>query len=184
MNPEKIKKIALVGVFLVLGSLVVWATLIGPAKTDLANTNKLIEKTEEDLRKSRALIQRVKNLKLQVEEASAKDETYFGQQPSGAPLAWLPPRLEAFFGRQGIRAVAKETRTPTPLDPNSDNLMVHSWTLDFKDADFIRFGSALAAFENAHPLYQVESIQVQSSGSTLGVQTISVRVTNVIRKAK
>lgn len=182
MDQEKIKRIILAVLLAIAGSYITYTALIEPAQSSIKRAEKEAEELQANIRKGRGMQAAVADLEKKVAEGKEKVDAYFRNQQKGAPVAWVPPQIEGFFARQGVKAIVKSAGAPEPLDPKTPDLQVYSWTVDVAGADFIKLGTAIAAFENAFPLAQINTLRIAPAGDSPALQTCSMKVFGIIRQ--
>lgn len=160
---------------------VAWSSFITPAQSSLKASEQEIARLDEELRKAKATITRISNFEEKLAKASKKEDVMFDKQPMGSPLAWVPPRLENFFVRQGLSCMVQTNDSSTPLTGQSQHLQVYKWKLNFQSADFLKFGAGLASFETNHPLVGIQSIKISFQPENPANQSITVVANSIVR---
>ena len=184
MDAEKRNKVILGGLIICVVLYGLWTYFVEPTSKSLVSSEAAITQIQTDLRKAKATISRIDELGKKLAAAAELESKMFSGQPEGAPVAWLPPRLEAFFARQGVRCVAKSSGDPKPLSPDAAELQVYSWMVEFTRVDFLKFGAALAAFETSQPLFVISEVQINHSPDEPEFQNVTLQIQNIIKRTK
>ncbi|HWB61201.1 MAG TPA: hypothetical protein VG733_17095 [Chthoniobacteraceae bacterium] len=181
LGKEDIQKIFL-GVLLMIGLLYVYfnillaplATAEAAAATDIDTRGAQLKANEEAIRNQRAL-------KTKADEAQATLEKVNALIPGGSPVAWFPPQAIEFFKRQGIEKCAVH-RGEESTDKDLVGFKELSWGLDVSHVEVGPLAAAIAAFENEHPLMEIDSLQIQSGKDNVQYQTVRLNVSTVIKQ--
>lgn len=179
MSSDQIKKVAMV-VLVLLGLLYAAFTyLIGPLQQQMAVLDRQINELESNIRRANNVIREANDLQVEADEATVIFDQLSSLIPDGAPVAWFPPRVAAFFSRHEIPASTTRfvSRAPLPLD----DFEHFAWTIDLPRTDFIPLGIALSGFENEFPLVGITSIEIQSSATEPGLQRVTLGARGVVK---
>ena len=57
-----------------------------------------------------------------------------------------------------------------------------SWGLDVSHVEVVQLSLAIAAFENEHPLMEIDSLQIQASKDNVQYQTARLNVSTIIKQ--
>ncbi len=181
MDQEKIKRIFLALLLALAGLYITYLVLIEPKRSEINRALQQIEELQGNLRKGRGMRQAVETFEKQLSERETLINEFFANQQKGSPLAWVPPQIESFFARQGLKAVVKADGEPKMLDATMPNLLAYGWSVDLVAVDFIKLGTAIAAFENSYPLAQINSLRITPSSQSPSLQTCNLKFTGIIR---
>ena len=105
LTKDQIQKIVL-STLMMIGLIYCYFTFLiaGLNKADLGNANS-IEGLDKDIAKAQSTIKRSSS----VEESARSAEETLAQVndmiPDGAPIAWFPPRMTAFFARHNVKGI-------------------------------------------------------------------------------
>lgn len=102
--------------------------------------------------------------------------------PDGAPVAWYPPRMKNFFGRQGFNkesvAVGQKGSEATGDREFDKKFVVSNWQIQIPNADFFALAIALSGLENEEVLTEISSLTIsvrenaEAVSSTFDVQSV------------
>lgn len=85
--------------------------------------------------------------------------------PTGAPIAWFPPRMRNFFERQGLKGVTVRLRnTDRPEADLAKTFINANWSFEIPRADFFPFGIAIAGLENEEFLLEIGDLRLTTRG--------------------
>jgi hypothetical protein len=181
LNKEQIKKLIL-GVLGLIGLLYVYFVFfIGPLNRSEAATQAKIQELQGKTASSKGDIAKAAALEESARAATSHYEALRALSPEGAPIAWFPPRIKAFFAEQHIDKAT--VRLESTSDCKEKELAAWSrstWTIDLPQADFITLGKAVAKLENAEPLLSIKKLTIHGSTETPGVQQVVLSVSTLI----
>ena len=101
----------------------------------------------------------------------------------GAPIAWFPPRMKAFFANEQIdKAVARLEGNSALKQDELSGWLRYNWVVDLPQADYGTLGKAIADLENAEPLLSVTRLSVHASPDQPQFQHIELAAANLIEK--
>ena len=123
------------------------------------------------------------NLEKQASAATARYAALTGTSPEGAPIAWFPPRMKAFFANQQIdKATARLEGNVPYKETELANWTRYNWTLDLPQTDFAALGYAVAELENTEPLLSIHHLNIHALADDPQFQQVSLSVANAILK--
>ncbi len=135
---------------------------------------------------SKSELQRTTNLETEATTATTRYAALEALSPEGAPIAWFPPRIKAFFSNQQIdRATAKPDASGagTPYkQPELQQWEKYSWLIELPQADFAMAGKAIAELENSEPLLAVSKLSIRGGGEDAQFQQVTLSVNTAIMK--
>jgi len=160
LEQDQIKKIGIAaGAFLAL-LYVYFAFLLGPLQEDEHKSVTGIATLEPEIANAKAQIARTADLELKAPAATAFLERLRNTIPDGAPIAWFPPKMAAFFKSRGIE------KSTTHMVSESDDAMPGFrkivWSIDLPKVEFIPLGLAISTLENNEPLLNILSVTVDA----------------------
>ena len=181
-SKDQIQKMFLSGLLMVGLIYCYFTFLIDP----LAKTDKLHEASiaglEEQLGKAQSEIKRSKAMQEQAKSAAETLAQVNDMIPEGAPIAWFPPRIHAFFDRHNLKGV---TVRPGSMDgapdPTLHNFRNAEWTIDVPQAGASPLGIALAGLENEEKLLEITHLQIMSLADSPEKQHVSMNVTTLLK---
>lgn len=101
--------------------------------------------------------------------------------PGGEPIAWFPPRMRAFFERQGIKdVVTRLERKEKMIEPELSDFAACSWNIELPGVDFVPLGIAIAGLENEEPLLEITRLQINTALETPEVLRVSMSVNTIL----
>jgi hypothetical protein len=146
---------------------------------DIAN-GTIVEKTKQ-VEAANTIAKKEKGLKPQADAAEATLNQVYTLIPDGSPVAWFPPQATEFFKRQGIEKCAIH-RGEEGADRELSGFKDLAWGLDISHVEVAPLASAIAAFENEHPLMEINTLQIESGRDNVQFQTARISINTVIRQ--
>ena len=107
LSKDQIQKLALSLMGVVFLLYVYFTFFLGPLAKSRANTLVEIRDMQSKLDGSKGEIQKASKLELTAKKAAARFESMKTFYPEGAPIAWFPPRIKAFFASQVQQELGK-----------------------------------------------------------------------------
>lgn len=183
LTKDQIQKLGLIVLGFVGLLYVYFSFFLGP----LNKSRTLMEGRIVDLQKkvasSKGEMNKASNLDRQASNATAHFTALKAMSPEGAPIAWFPPRIKAFFANQKIDKAAAR------LDGNTDfkqpELLAwtkYTWLIDLPQADFATLGKAIAELENTEPLLTIVKLSIRAVPDDAQFQQVSLGAETIIRK--
>ena len=181
-SKDQIQKMFLSGLLMVGLIYCYFTFLIDPlGKTDKSNEAG-IAALEEELGKAKSEIKRSKSMQEQAKTAEETLAQVNDMIPDGAPIAWFPPRIHAFFERHNLKGV---TVRPGSLDgapdPTLHNFRSADWAIDMPQAGVSALGIALAGLENEEKLLEITHLQITTLVDSPEKQHVSMNVTTLLK---
>ncbi len=131
-------------------------------------------------------LQRAINLEAEATTATTRYAALQALSPEGAPIAWFPPRMKAFFANQQIdKATARPDSAGAGTlykQPELADWSNYTWSIDLPRTDFAIAGKAIAALENTEPLLAVSKLSIKDGGENAEFQQITLSVNTAIMK--
>ena len=126
-------------------------------------------------------IKEVKELKTKAEAADSILDQIKTLIPDGSPVAWFPPLITDFFKRQGI-----EKCVVHHIDEGPDRDLVGfrkaAWGIEINHVEVVQLALAIAAFENEHPLMEIDNLQIDASKENPQFQSAKLNITTIIKQ--
>ena len=130
---------------------------------------------------SKSQIAKASNLERQAKTATARFAELKAFTPEGAPIAWFPPRMKAFFSARGIdKASARLEASEVFKEPELASWMEYHWQLELPKADFEPLGKAIADLENNEPLLSIVGFKIHAIADDPQNQIINLTVTTAL----
>jgi hypothetical protein len=121
-------------------------------------------------------------LKTQAAEARELVDQVNAFIPTGAPIAWFPPRLRAFFDRQGIKGSNVRLRsTERPEAELTKGFINGSWVIDLPNTSFFPVGIAIAGLENEEYLLEITDLKIGARADSPEFQTVSIEAATLLK---
>ena len=159
---------------------------LGPLNRSRATMQQTIADLQGKLGSSKSELQRAINLEAEATTATRRYAALQALSPEGAPIAWFPPRMKAFFSNQQIdKATAKPDAAGagTPYkQPELADWSNYTWLIDLPRTDFAMAGKAIAELENTEPLLAVSKLSIKDGGENAEFQQITLSVNTAIMK--
>jgi hypothetical protein len=162
MSKDQVKKLMLSAMGFIVLIYVYFSFFLGPLNSSRDSTLSQITQLQDKVAGSKAELTKTAKLEKQAETATKRFAALKALSPEGAPIAWFPPRMKAFFANQEIdRATARLESNAAYKESDLANWSRYSWVIELPQADFSTLGKALAALENAEPLMSVSRITIK-----------------------
>lgn len=163
MSKDQIKKLMLSAMGFVVLIYVYFSFFLGPLNTSRDSMLSQITQLQDKVAGSKTELTKTAKLEKQAETATKRFAALKALSPEGAPIAWFPPRMKAFFANQEIdKATARLESSGAYKESDLAGWMRYSWVIELPQTDFSTLGKALAALENAEPLMSVMRITVKA----------------------
>ena len=190
MNPPKLNKdqiqklmLSLMGIAFLL--YVYFSYFLGPLSKSRANALVEIQDRQSKLSSSKGEIDKAAKLEQTAKSAAARFELMKTFYPQGAPIAWFPPRIKAFFTGQKIdKASAKLDGASGFSQSELSGWTRYTLIIDLPHTDYKEFGHAIAELENSEPLLTIQKLSIQGSHEQPQFQSVSLVVANAIMEKK
>ncbi len=155
--------------------------IAGLNKADLANAAGI-----EDLDKKIATAKSTIKRSGSVEDSARSAEETIAQVndmiPEGAPIAWFPPRMAAFFARHNLKGITtRSSGIDTTPDPVMHDYRNANWTLDIPQVGASALGITLAGLENEEKLLEVTRLQVSTQADAPEKQRVSLNLLTLLK---
>ncbi len=162
---------------------VYFSFFLGPLNKNRHLMEAKITHLQENIASSNGEMTNAANLDRQASAATAHFAALKAMSPEGAPIAWLPPRMKAFFNNQQIdKAVAR-------LESNTDFKQAelaawskYVWIIDLPQADFATLGKAIAQLENSEPLLEIVRFSIHAVPDDAQFQQVNLLAETIIQK--
>jgi hypothetical protein len=102
--------------------------------------------------------------------------------PNGAPIAWFPPRLRAFFDRQGLKnSVVRLRSTERPEPELSKEFTNGIWVIEIPQVDYFPLGIAIAGLENEEYLLEITDLRIAAKAETPESQYVTIEAATLLK---
>lgn len=163
LNKDQIQKLMLSTIGFIVLVYVYFSFFLGPLNRSRDGMLAQINELQDKVAGSKAELTKTANLEKQAETATKRFAALKALSPEGAPIAWFPPRMKAFFANHEIDKVTARLETSLAYkETDLANWMRYNWVLELPQADFSTLGKAVAALENAEPLLSIMRINIKA----------------------
>jgi hypothetical protein len=163
MSKDQIKKLMLSAMGFVVLIYVYFSFFLGPLNTSRDSMLGQIAELQGKVAGSKTELAKTANLEKQAETATKRFAALKALSPEGAPIAWFPPRIKAFFANQEIDKATARLESNAPYkETDLANWMRYNWVVELPQTDFSTLGKALAALENGEPLLSIMRISIKA----------------------
>ena len=183
LNKDQVKKVALTGVGFVILLYVYFSFFLGPLNRSRNTMLNAIADKQAKINSSQENLAKTAKLEQQAKASTSRFAALKGLNPEGAPIAWFPPRMKAFFANQGIdKATARMENNSTFKQAELASWTKYSWLIDIPQAEYARLGKAMAELENTEPLLAISKISIRATPDQPELQQVVLSATTVIEK--
>lgn len=183
MSKDQIKKLMLSAMGFVVLIYVYFSFFLGPLNTSRDSMLGQITQLQDKVAGSKAELSKTAKLEKQAETATTRFAALKALSPEGAPIAWFPPRIKAFFANQEIdKATARLESNGAYKESDLAGWMRYSWLIELPQTDFSTIGKALAALENAEPLMSVMRISIRALPEDPQFQQVTLNASTAMVK--
>jgi hypothetical protein len=163
LSKDQIQKLLLstMGFFVLV--YVYFSFFLGPLNSSRDATLGQIGELQAKVANSKNELTKTAKLEKQAETATARFAALKALSPEGAPIAWFPPRIKAFFANQEIdKASARLESSAAYKDADLANWLRYNWVIELPQADYSTLGKAVAALENSEPLLTFTRVTIKA----------------------
>ncbi len=183
LSKDQLQKIVLSG----MGFIVLIYVYLNFFLAPLAKTRATVEKSIEDLQgklaSSKTNISKATRLETEASAATTRYALFEKLSPEGAPIAWFPPHLKAFFAQKEIdKASARLANTSSYPEAELANWNRYSWTVELPQVDYASLGKAIAELENSEPLLYVSHVTIRPVNENPEFQQVTLMANTAILK--
>lgn len=183
LTKDQIKKLSLSAMGFVILLYVYFSFFLGPLNKSRSATLVKISERQSQLSASKGEMSKAANLEQQAAKATARFTALKSLNPEGAPIAWFPPRIKAFFGGQQIDKALARLESSAPFkQAELSEWSRFNWVIDLPQADFDVLGTAIAQLENSEPLLAITKIKIQTLPDQPQYQQVALTATTIIQK--
>ena len=182
-SKDQIQKMSLsvIGFFILL--YVYFSFFLGPLNRSRDSMLVTIADLQGKMGASKNELTKVKNLERQASAATDRFAALKALNPEGAPIAWFPPRIKAFFANQNIdKANARLDTSAAFSQPELSEWINDGWTIDIPETDFATLGKAMSKLENTEPLVTVTKLSVRASAAEPQYQQVTMSIDTTLVK--
>ena len=162
-SKDQIKKLTLSAMGFVVLVYVYFSFFLGPLNGSRDSMLSQIDEFQGKVANSKNELTKTAKLEKQAETATTRFAALKALSPEGAPIAWFPPRMKAFFANQDIdKATARLETSAAFKETDLASWMRYNWLVELPQADFATLGKAVAALENTEPLLSITRISIKA----------------------
>ncbi len=183
LNKDQVQKLGLsvIGFFVLV--YVYFSLFLGPLNQRRAAMLTKIDQVQQKIGSSKTEMMKATTLERQASAATSRFAALKALSPEGAPIAWFPPRMKAFFATQHIDKVTARLENSAPYkEPELSGWTKFNWFIDLPQTDFAGFGQAVAALENSEPLLSIAKLNIKTVADVPEFQQATLSVSTAIVK--
>lgn len=183
LTKDQIQKLVFSALGFVFLLYVYFTFFLGPLNRSRAAMLVTIQDQQNKLDESKDKMKKAVSLEQQAKTATSRFAALRALNPEGAPIAWFPPRIKAFFANQQIdKAVARLDNGAAFKEAELSGWTKYNWLIDLPQADFASFGTAVAELENTEPLLSITRLHIQTLPSQQQFQHVELAAATIIEK--
>jgi hypothetical protein len=183
LSKDQVQKLALSTIGFIVLVYVYFSFFLGPLNHSRDTTEAQIAELQGKVASSKSELSKTANLEKQADASTKRFAALKALNPEGAPIAWFPPRMKAFFANQEIDKSTTKFETSVAFkDADLVNWMRYNWVLDLPQTDFATLGKAVAALENAEPLLSITRISIKALPEDPQFQQVTLNATTAMVK--
>lgn len=182
LDKDQIQKISLSALMMIILVYCYFNFLLAPLNKQEVNATSRIAALDAQIEKAKTLVKRGKAVQDQGASAEEMLAQINDRIPEGAPIAWFPPQMRAFFERHNLKDTT--TRGGTLDKPDDLNLAAFknsSWVIDIPATGADQLGIALAGLENENVLLEITHLQINTQPDNLEKQRVSLNVITLLK---
>ena len=183
LSKDQIQKVIL-SVLGFVGLLYVYFTFfLGPLTKSRAAADARIGEVQAKIASSKSEMTKAANLEQQATEATARFAALKASSPEGAPIAWFPPRMKAFFANQQIEKSTARLESNGPFkQPELAEWNRYTWAIELPQSEFTTVGKAVAQLENTQPLLSISRVSIKADAADPQYQQINLNANTTVLK--
>jgi hypothetical protein len=163
LSKDQLQKLMLSAMGFVVLVYVYFSFFLGPLNASRDAMLNQITEIQGKVAGSKTELTKTANLEKQAETATKRFAALKALSPEGAPIAWFPPRMRAFFANQEIdKATARLESSAAYKENDLANWMRYNWVVELPQTDFSTLGKAMAALENSEPLMSIMRVSIKA----------------------
>lgn len=183
LTKDQIQKLFLSSIGFVVLLYVYFTFFLGPLNRSRDSMLVSINDLQGKLGGSKNEMMKASNLEKQASAATTRHAALKASSPEGAPIAWFPPRMKAFFANQQIDKVTARLEGNIPFkEADLADWMRYNWQLELPQTDFSTVGQAIAELENSEPLLSIHHLNIHASADDPQFQQVTLNVATVMLK--
>lgn len=183
LNKDQIQKIIL-SVLGFVGLIYCYFTFfLGPLEKSRGSMTATIADVQTKAASSKTEMKKTANLEMQAKEATGRYEALKATTAPGAPIAWFPPKMRAFFGDQGIDKVTARLESSADFkQPELADWTKDTWVIELPQSGYAALGQAIAQLENTEPLLAINHVVIHAVPEEPQYQEVSLMAQTALFK--
>ena len=183
LNKDQVKKLSLSVMGFVFLLYVYFSFFLGPLNRSRDGMLLKIKDIQSKLDASKEQLNKAVKLEQNAKPSIGRFAALKALNPEGAPIAWFPPRVRAFFANQQVDKVVARLEGSTGFKQTElTGWMKYSWIIDLPQADYGTLGRAIAELENTDPLLSVTRLSIRTLPEQPQFQHVDLAAVNIIEK--
>lgn len=183
LNKDQIQKLMLSSMGFIVLVYVYFSFFLGPLNNSRDAALAQIDVLQGKVTSSKSELTKTSKLEQQADASTKRFAALKALSPEGAPIAWFPPRMKAFFANQQIdKTTARLETSGAYKEADLANWMRYSWLLELPQADYTTLGKAVAALENTEPLLSITRISIKALPEDPQFQQITLSASTAMVK--
>jgi hypothetical protein len=183
LSKDQVQKLSLSTIGFIVLVYVYFSFFLGPLNNSRDTAEAQIVELQGKVASSKNELAKTANLEKQADASTKRFAALKALNPEGAPIAWFPPRMKAFFANQEIDKSTTKFETSVAFkDTDLANWMRYNWVLELPQTDFATLGKAVAALENAEPLLSITHISIKAGPEDPQFQQVTLNATTAMVK--
>ena len=183
LSKDQVQKVILSVMGFCILLYVYFTFFLGPLNRSRMAMEQRMADLQGKLRNSNTELKRATGLERTVGNATSRYAAMEALTPEGAPIAWFPPRMKAFFADEKIdKVTARLGGSVDPKEPELSAWSKYSWMVSLPEADYAALGKALADLENSEPLLWIERLTIKTQAEQPQYQQVDIVANHLIKK--
>ena len=183
LNKDQVKKLSLSVMGFVFLLYVYFTFFLGPLNRSRDGMLLKLKDLQSKLDASKEQMNKAVKLEQQAKTSTGRFAALKALNPEGAPIAWFPPRVRAFFANQQIDKVVARLESSTGFKQTElTGWMKYSWIFDLPQTDYGTLGRAIAELENTAPLMSITKLSIHTLPEQPQFQHVDLAAVNIIER--
>lgn len=179
LEQEQIKKIGLAVVLFIVLIYAYFAYLLGPLQAGEKNATDGFASLGPQIADAKQQIAKTAQLEKQAPDAIAYINDLKDSIPDGAPIAWFPPKMAAFFKDHGIEKCS--THLVSEGDDPMPGFRKLVWAVDLPKVEFVPLGLAISSLENDEPLLNILNVSIDATREDAQYQHATLILSTLVK---
>lgn len=179
LEQEQIKKMGLALMLLAVLLYAYFAFLLDPLEQGERTATGAIATLQPQITDGNDQIAKTAKLEKQAPEATTFLNSVKSSIPDGAPIAWFPPKMAAFFKDHGIDKCT--TRLVSEVADPMPGFKRMVWAVDVPKVEFVPLGAAICILENQEPLLNVLNVSIDAAREDAQYQHATLVLSTLVK---